>query len=319
MGDWFGYHAGRELGNPFQYFEPDQNKLITFVEDCRKNNKPAFMSVTPRKEHNVIYGVDRLYFDFDAKEEKDRQQMEYDVKRFVNKIEIAEPLIVKTFHGYHVYLFFKDGCIQTSDNQHAKDFYVNAQHLLLNGDKYNQLCTKSLYKVMGMARIPLSWHEAGCECIIVNRKLEPIKVRGLDYYTMYGLDSEFIDRVVKLMKIAKEYKKEIQNQYTTPEVGGVYGMRPCFDYALQQKEMGQMHRLALVIEAYYAGKSVEEIKNLFKSRRDYDPQKTNYQVEWEVKKIREEYLKPWKCETLINNGWCIKHNCPIWVKRNGDK
>jgi len=315
--EWFGVHAGRELGNPNQVFTDNYKNLIDFVRQCKEDNVPAFMSVAPRVCHGVVYGVDRVFFDFDAKDSKQRPNMVLDVKRFVSKLRPLQPFIVQTFHGYHVYLFFKEGCIKTKDNDEAKLFYEATQHLLLNGELYESLDTNVLGDVKRIARVPLSWHERGCWCIVVDERLEPTKVRSLDYYRMYGLDSEFVSRTVKLMKITKETQKNnnLQNLTFNPPTKGTFSIRPCFKYALEQTEMSHQQRLALVIEAFWAGKTMQEIKDLFKNRRDYSSEKTTYQVEWELLKIKHDNLKPYRCQTLIELGYCIKNNCSIYNRK----
>jgi len=316
--EWFGLHAGRELGDPDQHYTNNPTEIIGFVRECKKANKPAFMSVTPRKEHNLIYGVDRIFFDFDAHKPKQKDSMTQDTKRFISNLRPIKPFITKTFHGYHINLFFKEGCIRTNSNIQAKEFYVACQNLLLNGNQYKRLCKQTLYRVKGLARIPLSWHESGGWVTVVDEKLEPTKIRGLDYYRMYGLDNEFVERAVRLMGLTRkanaEREKNRKVYYKSPPKG-VFKIRPCFEYALEQSEMDHHQRLALVGEAFWAGKTPQQIKDLFKKRRDYREDKTDYQVDWLLNKLKQEKMPPYRCETMIGLGWCIKSRCPIWNRK----
>ena len=314
LAEWFGLHGGRELGNPDQHFTNNPLDIYGFVRACKEANKPAFMSVAPRKKHNIIYGVDRIFFDFDAHKTKLKDVMVCDVRKFVSKLYPLEPIITKTFHGYHIYLFFKEGCLTVKSNEEAKQFYVACQNLLLKGVNYKTLCGQTLYRVKGLSRIPLSWHEAGDWVTVVDKNLNETKVRGLDLHRMYGLDNEFVERAVRLMEIAKKSapKKE---PYQSPVMSGVYNIRPCFEYALEQSEMSHQHRLALVTEAYWIGKTPQQIKDLFKKRRDYRADKTEYQVEWQINNLKREKVKPYRCETIQGLGWCIKSRCPIWNRK----
>lgn len=320
--EWFGLHGGRELGDPEQKFTNNPNDIIAFVDQCRTKNRPAFMSVAPRVKHSVILGVDRVFFDFDAKDDKDRKNMELDVREFIRRLKLipVNPMIVKTYHGYHVYVFFKHGTVKV-DGKSGKAFYEAIQQLLINSDfkhpvKYNSLDTNIMGDVKRISRIPTSWHEKGAWCIVVDENLEPTKIRGLDWYRSYGLDSTWIMRA-KLQVDCNEKRAEKNNKvlsYNKPP-SGQFHIRPCFIYILDGREMGHQHRLALVIEAFWAGKKSNEIIDLFRKRHDFHEETTIYQVNWELEKIQREHLKPYRCETLIRLGYCIKHRCPIWNRK----
>ena len=315
--EWFGLHGGRELGTPDQYYTDNPLDIIKFVEDCRELGKPAFMSVTPRRRHDKIFGIDRLFFDFDAHKKSLRTQVERDTMKFARKLikRKIKPLIVKTAHGYHVYVFFKEGCLSV-DGLHAKFFYMACQNQLLNGENYKTICARTLYNVKTLSRIPLSWHESGAWVTIVDEDLNPVKIRGLDRFRLYGVDNEFVERAVKTMKmmiIDEEIRRKEFNE--KPLISGLTNLRPCYEFALEQSEMDHLHRLALVAEAYWVGKTEEQIVDLFRHRRDYLEGKTNYQVRWQLEKLSKDPIKPYRCETMIGLGWCLKSRCPIWVRK----
>ena len=66
--DWFG-EVGREVGDPRRRFIDSRSLFPIFFEECRRDVKPCFMSVQPYERRNVVYGLEKLFFDFDSHEE----------------------------------------------------------------------------------------------------------------------------------------------------------------------------------------------------------------------------------------------------------
>jgi len=73
--EFFG-NFGRELGNPKQWFTDNPMEVIGFIEDCKTNKLPAFMSVQPRRAHYDVIGFEKIFFDFD-----------YADKTFIKKLD----------------------------------------------------------------------------------------------------------------------------------------------------------------------------------------------------------------------------------------
>ena len=65
--EFFG-NFGRELGNPNAYFTDNPMDIFPFIEKCTKNKLPSFISVNPRSAHDVVLGIEKLFFDFDSED-----------------------------------------------------------------------------------------------------------------------------------------------------------------------------------------------------------------------------------------------------------
>jgi len=336
--EFFGL-IGRELGDPFQKFSNNPSDILQFVEGCKRDKKPAFMSVQPRTEHEKVYGLEKLFFDFDygkksdnlseKKIEKRKIKLDYEIKVFINTVNkfdtLIKPLIVKTRKGYHVYIYFDKIYEIDDDIEHWRRVYRGLQEMFINSVKYEFkfLDPTILGDIKRLARIPTSIHEkSGEECLILDEKFEPTKIRSVNIYKGYGLQEKhirMIDRFVRMKELHDKelfkLNKEDQKGVWEKQHGYVGKIRPCFQKRMDMGEMCHNQRLALLIEAYYAGyNKVENMFELFRCFKDFDERTTRYQVEWFFKnKVNEKrhrcYTFPYKCETIMNNGWCLKEEC----------
>src|SRR3972149_6184920 len=73
--EFFG-NFGRDFGTPKQWFVDNPNEVPKFIEYCKLNKLPAFMSVQPRKAHYDVIGFEKIFFDFD-----------YADKTFIKKLD----------------------------------------------------------------------------------------------------------------------------------------------------------------------------------------------------------------------------------------
>lgn len=358
--DLFGM-IGRELGDPMQHFSDNPNEVFPFIEACTKDKKPAFMSVQPRTAHYVVYGIEKIFFDFDyanktfvkelgqkiengelTQEEADqimsnrRTELESEVRVFVNSLRkfprMLEPLIVKTRKGYHFYFFFDRIYEIDDDIEHWRRVYRGLQEriiALVERYTYKYLDSAILGDIHRMARIPTSIHEAsGEECLILDKEFKPTKFRSLNFYRGYGLRESDIVTIHEMVKEQEMKEKEEAEQAQTGKRdtwelkhGFIGQIRPCFQARMDLGEMSHNQRLALLVEAYYAGyDTVIKMVELFKCFKDYDEHTTQYQVEWFFKhKVDDKrhrcYTLPYKCDTIEGFGWCLKGECPKHQKR----
>lgn len=317
--EWFGYHGGRELGNPLQVFTDVCQEIVPFVKNCEKESKPAYMSVAYRKKHNEVSGLDRIFFDFDYHEEpKDEEKLlllEGNVKNFVRSLKPIVPLIVKTYHGYHVWVFFKTTILYDKEDE-LKKIYFATQRYLLKNKEYEMLDTNPLGDVKRIARIPLSWHEKGAYCIIVDENLQPTKIRSVEYFKNNGLLFDDVAETVKTI-INTDSEREIFVDYDIPKnFNGTFGIRPCFHHALRGGEMDHQQRLAFLIEAHYAGYGTEkEILDFFRNMRDFNENITKTQYRWFINRNIYKRVRPYKCRTIQKFGWCIKDECEVYRRK----
>ena len=311
--EWFGLH-GRELGDPDQFFIDNPNEVIPFMKACLDAKKPAFMSVQPRSSHGVLFGIEKLFFDFDYSdktfikkleiEEKDEKKREeiLNARKAELLIEVGEfiemlykrnpriiPLIIKTRKGYHVYIFL-DRIYEVPE---AKEVYIALMKRMMTnfGKPLKYLDTNVVEDVMRLSRIPFSVHEkSGEKCLIVKMKrtvdgytFEPDKIRSTALNKVSGLGKRDVGLAIQVaretIKERAERIKEAQeaNKDNWEVVHGFVGdIRPCFKKALEIGEMPHQMRLAMLLEIWYSGThDFEKMVNVFRPLHDFDGDKTS--------------------------------------------
>jgi hypothetical protein len=356
--EFFGMF-GRELANPDQHFTDNPNDIFQFIEACRVNKNPAFISVNPRSEHGKVSGIEKLFFDFDYADKtfvkkleariknpnireriyaKRKIGMQKEVAFFVSRLEKKHivPLIVKTRKGFHVYIYLDKVYTVTDNNEDVlKETYFQLQYEFMRDKKggYKYLDEAVVGDFKRMCRIPTSIHEvSGEECFIVERiegeKIIPSKFRGIDDYRLGGLKDDAWIRAVSLAydeikrrELEAIRRKEEHKENWEMEHGFVGEIRPCFKRRMEAGEMGHQMRLALLLEAYWAGyKTREAMLDVFRKFHDFDEKIALDQIEWffknKVPDIDEnKKWKPYRCTTIEDLNWCDKSQCQIYNRR----
>jgi len=300
---------GRELGDPMQHFTDNPNDIFQFIEDCRINKKPAFISVNPRDAHEKVSGIEKLFFDFDyadktfvkkleqrikdlakreAVYEKRKVDMQREVSFFMSKLKGKGiiPLVVKTRKGFHVYIYLDKVYTVTDNNEEIlKETYYQLQRGFMRDKKggYKYLDNAVIGDFKRLCRIPTSIHEiSGEECYLIENiegeKITKAKFRGIDDFRLNGLkDEDWLRGVglaydeIKKRELAAIKSKEEHKENWEMEHGFVGEIRPCFRRRMEAGEMGHQMRLALELEAYWAEyNTFEKMKELFRCFNDYD-------------------------------------------------
>jgi len=352
--EFFG-NFGRDLGDPLQRYTDNPQDIFPFIENCAREKKPAFYSVQPRSSHDVVYGIEKLFFEFDWAHESDeispwelrvrKHELPLEVKQFAKMIVEdfpfkLKPLIMKSRRGYHVYVYFDMVYQISSKVDFWKVVYRNLQEQFLNHyvTKYKKpmkFCDSATFgDIKRLGRIPLSIHQkSGEKCILVDMNLKPDKLRSIAYYRLYGLKlrdlkmaanraSEYLAKKAEIMQEREETHREDWEM----EHGFVGKIRLCFQVRMDGGEMCHQQRLALLQEAYWAGyRTPEKMIELFRCFKDFDgdnPAKSTcrYQVgRWFDLKgwldSKGRPFHPWRCDTIQAFGWCIYEKCPIFRRR----
>ena len=273
--------------------------------------------------------------------EKRKIDMRFEVEFFLKKLAARRivPLVVKTRKGFHVYIYLDQVYPLSIDNDDLlKEVYYQLQYNFMRDKKggYKYLDNSVIGDVKRMCRIPTSTHEvSGEECYLVQQiegeKIIPAKFRGIDHFRLNGLkssdwlhaiDSAF--RAIKLrekvaLKEEAERMKEMEEHKDDPEY--ISEIRPCFKRRMESGEMGHQMRLALELEAYWAGyKTREAMIDLFRVFHDFDDGKTKEQVEWFFKNRvpdidKSKRWKPYRCTTLFDLNLCDELKCPLYKNR----
>lgn len=361
--EFFGM-LGRELADPAQYFTDNPNDIFQFMEDCCVQKKPAFISVNPRDAHEKVSGIEKLFFDFDYADktfvkkleqrikdlakrevvyEKRKIEMRKEVSFFLSKLKGRGiiPLVVKTRKGFHVYIYLDKVYTVTDNNEEVlKETYYQLQREFMRDKKggYEYLDNAVIGDFKRMCRIPTSVHEvSGEECYLIEDiegdKITKAKFRGIDDFRLNGLkDEDWLRGVglaydeIKKRELAVIKNKEEHKENWEMSHGFVGKIRPCFQRRMEAGEMGHQMRLALELEAYWAGyNTFEKMKELFRCFHDYDgdnpiSSKCRDQLEWffktKVPEIEKSHKwKPYRCTTIEDLNWCDKLQCPIYRRR----
>lgn len=289
----------------------------TYIKEHTDKDKSLILSEESKtKKHEIL--------------DERKKALPDEVKRFVRNIinpcddDVLPitPLIIKTNKGYHVYIYF-DSIYEIDENT---DFWCEVYGTLYrsfyrDGNKYRFIDTTSETDIFRMSRIPFSIHEkSGIECIIVNENLEPTKIRGIGYFKLHGLRKKDLMKSIfttRELLIKKKLHEKIKNdfkEYQSPVSGTGYvgRVRPCFIKALEVKEMPHKMRLAMLLEAWYKENkhSKEQLIEVFRPLNDFDEKKTITQVEFFLDKKIYNKFKPYSCDTMIKENWCLQDKCP---------
>jgi len=330
-----------------------------YCRPCWISSQPMRLIKYKNKERGEASAIEKLFFDFDDDtkycskcdiyikkdelikpsacpkckteciEKPRRDVVGNEVKEFIANITQQEMLIVETRKGYHVYIFLRQiWQFEKKNFELAKKIYEELQNMYIT-KKYEFLDTHIIGDLNRFARVPLTAHEkTGAFCQIVDRNLQPTKIRNLEYFRTYGITSKTIENVINKILLrkfnqAQEEMEEIENvkhDITNGNNGNFEGkIRPCFQKRMDNGEMNHAQRLALLSEAYYSGYQTEDaLVDIFRCFTDFKEEITHYQVQWFLNHNPEE-RKPYRCSTLMQKGWCIGNECSIWRYRQNNK
>lgn len=317
---WFGVHAGREVfhaGLKDRLFLDRPMQLYDYIEECELLGLPAYMSVQPFKARDHVFGLERLFFDFDYEEDLRRAWSE--AKDFAIKIEKfygAKPLLVFSgCKGFHVYVWlWKTVQIRRGGQRRAKEVYKRLQEMLLKGLKYETCDPQPLGDIKRLARVPYTRHEkTGALCLPLTLEGQQLQVlpSAIEGYRNHGLGPHIFRNVAKeLQKPKKKRSAHIMKAILKLSNRKV---RPCIEVALEtplDEQHGHLMRLAIATEYLNQGYAVEEVVQLFQGQADFNEEKTRYFV----KDAQAKGYKPFKCGTIKTLGFCLD-NCPILKRR----
>ncbi|MGF3573513.1 MAG: DNA primase small subunit domain-containing protein [Candidatus Bathyarchaeia archaeon] len=319
---WFGFHAGREAGNPHRTFLQNVNSLLPYIQEREAKCEPCFLSVQPYRARDQVYGLDRLFFDFDSKEDlpsldkawKETRHFVSALKRFYD----LTPLIVFSGRrGYHVYVWLWQVVeFKSSQKALAKEIYALLQKKLLKGLKYETLDPEVLGDIKRLARVPYTIHEKSgllCEPVTQNRQSLLVLPPALDGYRKHGIQEELFRKLVEEVKLTRKIEESRKRRRIIIRLPTGSHIRPCITEALQTSldgEYGHLMRLAIAVEYLNNGYTIDKIVPLFQTQEDFDAKKTRAMVEH----AKKRGYKPRKRETLQKYGFCHGQRCTACLK-----
>lgn len=248
-----------------------------------------------------------------------------EVKKFVKNIP-QEVFIVETRKGFHVYIFL---CqifeFEKRDFQFAKEVYKLLQERYITKE-YEFIDQRIIGDLMRFARVPLTAHEkTGEVCKVLDRNLKQTKIRNLEFYRTYGIRPSIIKSAIKTIRKRKhkahqeanQIMEDIEKGYLDNGNGFQGTIRPCFKKRMEIGEMCHAQRLAWLSEIYHAGFNTKTkmVELCRKTWSDFNERISIQQIEDYFKHQRWKW-KPYRCSTIIEKGWCLESDCPIWMAKH---
>jgi len=330
----------REIGFPQRKYCEDKQKFLKMVNLYNKVRNIYFSLYKFNNTNRVHYDFDKVFFDFDIDDDKDKKAVEKLVKDIINFTEYLSSSNVKHLicfsgkKGFHVYIF-------TTNYKNLK----NPKEALYNAQKYfsDMLNLEVDKHVMGdiarISRVPNTWHLGGkryCIPILKNdlyKGWEHIKEKAKEqnfkfkYYGKEFLDLKDFDFQTNTYQVSKEMPKIDYKIKVNDKI--VDRFLPCVKMWLTEKEMGTWEaRYNFVVFCREMGLPPEvcdEIaKKYFSKMPRTDKYKNNYRhfkavkcLEYGYKKV--DYLFP-NCVTLFQKGLCkgkCEHFNKMYANGNG--
>jgi len=324
--EWFGIHGGREIFQPTpkdRVFIEKAEDLASYLEVCRSLEAPAWMSVQPYQERDVIFGLEKLFFDFDCETDLEKAWSDaYDFASKLIKYYGIKPLLVFSGQkGYHLYVFLWSTVqFQVHRQETAKEIYSRLQEKLLKGLVYETLDRQVIGDIKRLARIPYSIHEKTgqtCQPLTLDRQPLWLGPNDLDVLRKHGIYREFFEKVCKEAGAKKKVKARHEFKHLSLNKPAST-IRPCIENAVTHpldEKQGHLMRLAVAREYLNAGFQTDDVVALFKNQLDFDAEKSRYYVEY----ARRNRCKPFRCSKIESLGYCLYETCPIFKKRGGKK
>jgi hypothetical protein len=298
--DWFGLTRGREVGSPHRRFTDKYFEYLNFINHCNTQKKPCYISVQPYHKRDQVYGLEKVFFDFDSKEDprKAFDEARDFVETLVTYYRVKPLLLFSGMKGCHVYIFLWNTIILgTLGPIAAKAIYRRLQEKLLLGLTYETLDRAVLGNIKQLGRLPYSIHSAtGQQCIPIDVNGDALLLESVTKYRQHALDRQFFIDVchdVATMQRIQRPNTDTHNSFTR-------AIRPLVQHLIEEgrrgRELSHQEHLAILFELLAAKKSDDEIQRVFRQLLgpDYQEKQTRYFIHH----ARARKYKPFKTKTL---------------------
>jgi hypothetical protein len=305
---WFSTRVGlgREVFDGDRRFLNSVESFKNYVKWAETKRHAAWLTVQPFTERNGVSSVEKLFFDFDCPEDLTLAWRDTILLvRILRENYRCEPFVCFSgAKGYHVYAWL--GNVENFSSQtKAKQFYRNAQKMILKGLDLKTFDTQVLGDIKRFSRVPYTVHQKSLKlCVPIAFDRKPVQVHDLNFFKIHGLSRLFSD----LCRENVEKQDRNQVRHSIPTNQEVKDVRPCLSKVLHQNltgKNGHSIRIAITIEFLKNGHSIEETASLFENQPDYSFDRSLYYV----RDIAGRAYKPYKCSTILDLGFCL-HDCP---------
>jgi hypothetical protein len=303
----FGQKRNKTATNLMEY--------LIFIDECKKNNEPAFQSVSPNSR------IEKIFWEFDSKLES--REFTYNSPLLDDVWDEAITLYLKIkenggkpiiFYsgnrGFHVWVYAFSTQIpvfQESSEGVRKELYKIIHKEILGDQKLYKLYDRLPSHVNSEARIPFSYHQKSGNQVIPLTALRYPFMPKIEDFISVPLNPDYVDACWD-----KALNKDIGRK-EKPKYEGKFNselkIRQCVTDAMK-REPSHYARLAFVMDAIYSGVLDEDIHALLKSFgnvEDYNYYSTQYQIEYQRDRAKEG-MKPPTNETLVE--WGILKEVP---------
>ena len=317
--EWFGDSLGRGVGNPKRDFINHYRGFIKFIERNESMGGCSYMSVQPFDRYESPYCLERMFYDFDNKEDPEKAGDEaLAFKARLEKFYDVEPIIVFSGNkGYHVWVYLETHIGKGLTVSQLKAVYSKLMKMLVGNAEYDALDSSVVGDIKQLARIPYTHHEmTGKLCAFVDDDRNPIMVaRGFtEHLREKGLSFELCKSA--LYKVGREEKERQEQKRRSFKSTRRYDktIRSCVKAVLASGNIHTLEhlmKLATVAELNANGWGAEKIINAFRGMAGFNERKTSYFVRHA---IRTGY-RPFRCTKIQSIGGCLGSECLIYGRR----
>ena len=258
---WFGAY-GRELGNPQRVFWEEPEGLEEWVRVQEEAGRPCYMSSQFYSGPDQVSYLDRLFFDFDSKEDPGKALKEAgDLAEALRRYYGARSLLCFSGRkGYHVHVWFRDPIpVQGLSPHHVRELYKAVVDMVLLGLSYETLDRPASGDVKRLSRIPYTRHQkSGLLCVPVDLRGRPVLVfpDQLAGLREHGLPMDLVEAAMKRINLEalrpkKRAPAKLRREFKE--------LRPCVEAILERGPDSHEERLVCLFEMLAKGVPEGEI------------------------------------------------------------
>ena len=197
--DWFGA-PGRKIGCSKPWYTDNANVFLSTVENSISTRRHCFMSVQPFRSPDVVYGIDKVFFEFDSKKNGKLKETFKQVRNLTKRLKErfgVEPLIVWSYRSFQVYVFLRNIVeLDIGQQSSGESTYRLLQLEMLKETPHSTLNKECLGNLKQLTWVPYSMHDAGVKCIPVNYNGKPMRIDGLSEYRERGITDSLLKQLV---------------------------------------------------------------------------------------------------------------------------
>jgi len=299
--EWFGT-KGREVGSPEREYVGTMPEFLAFIGKCEIENLPCYVSVQPYSSRDQVYGLEKLFYDFDSKEDPpDLEKAWAEASDFADKLRFfykVEPLVAFSGRkGYHVDVWLQEVVsFEPEQELVAKEVYRTLQEKILEGLNYSTLDPQVIGDIRRLARLPYTTHEkSGLLCQPVDEDRRPIELTSLETYRANGLSDEIFSKVVKEVVGRMELKGRRVSDAQASHGDVREPVKALIEAAKEGKKLSHGKRLIILFELINKRYSDESIQEVFSVQPDYNPRKVQYFID----QARRRGYRPFRMEKIL--------------------